>query len=170
MARFSARPTIPPSAMCASFLRSVVTMCFRAAALASASGSGLSWGRMTSGPGRSRACSRLVRTPRLLAIAILGLREKPRKRGRNYVNRPPGCPHAVRSRSPTGGATRATPCASSLFFSPTRRAHRHLGGPKPGEDAVLVVELGAFHEGRKVLRVAEILGREARHDPASERE
>ena len=79
--------------------------------------------------------------------------------------------HMRCDRTPRRGvATRATPCASSLFFSPTRRAHRHLGRPEPGEDAVLVVEFGTLHEGRKVLRVTEILGREARHDLARERE
>ena len=42
----------------------------RAAALASASGSGLSCGRMTRGPARSRTCSRLDSAPRLLAVAM----------------------------------------------------------------------------------------------------
>src|SRR5439155_12480658 len=70
MARFSARPTMPPRPISASFLDSLAVRYLSAAALASASGSGLSCGKMTSGPGRSSAPSRLVRAPRLATVAM----------------------------------------------------------------------------------------------------
>src|SRR5262249_13672908 len=70
MARFSARPTMPPRAVWAGFSRSEPAMNLSAAALAIESGSGLSCGRITSGPGRSRVCSRLAITPRLGGDAI----------------------------------------------------------------------------------------------------
>src|SRR5581483_9255867 len=123
MARFSARPTMPPRAMCASFLSRVQTRYLSAAALASASGSGLSCGRMTSGPGPSRTGSSAARTPRAGVVAIVGLSSELCRGPRGAVHPCGSAPFGplLASRS---WPFRWTPGASSpsATASPRRRA------------------------------------------------
>ena len=101
-----ARCAPPSRAACA-------TRYLSAAALASASGSGLSCGRMTSGPGRSSTCSRFASTPRLGGDAI--------GRSGKYGPRPRTCP------SPVGTvATGWIPLLASQ-----RHAARNPGATRP---------------------------------------
>src|SRR5882724_14253 len=142
MARFSARPTIPPSAMCASFRSSLLTIYLSAAALASASGSGLSCGRMTSGPGPSKTSSRVASVPRLFGPS-LAMAWWSAARGARHHAKIRHCfaqaVHAVlRGAAPSGAQGRA-------------------GRAEPGQDAVLEVELGALHQGPEVVGVEQVL-------------
>src|SRR5207249_3166434 len=98
MARFSARPTMPPRPISASFLDSLAVRYLSAAALASASGSGLSCGKMMSGPGRSSAPSRLVRAPRLATVAMQRINLSLMSPARTAVHSYFGRRHAVARR------------------------------------------------------------------------
>src|SRR5262245_19889970 len=120
---------MPPRAICASFFRSEATTYLMAAALASASGSGWSCGRMTMGPLPSKTWSRAVRAPRLEPCAM--------QRRHTYGTRP-------------------GECKSTLGWTSTRCAERDRGGAEPREDAVLVVELRALGERGEVVRVAHV--------------